>query len=1358
MTWRDADRIFHETWLGLAQPIEGLVFSVPVLAEAQIAPAARPEITTQIRAQCEQLPSESLALRSVRRFFESFLGYDMPASLIERDLLPTFYAPESGQEVRASFAIARRPRAPADSPFAEFSAPAPAASNEGGANPLLALVWDLTDNAADVVRIDLDKPETVTGSWHYPPSAKFERLLRHAGVPIGFLSNRRELRLVYAPAGETTSHLTFRMDDLADPAGRPIALALELIFHARRTYGSDAKYTFEGLLSESRRRQADVTGQLAEQVFDAVETLLAGFEAAAARDCTGDRVDWMSPALQVDQVHEGVLNAVLRLVFILYAEDRSLLPVDHPLYAEHFSLLALYERLVHDAGSHPESMHHRFGAYGALTTLFRAIYFGVRHGTLHLPPRQGKLFDPSAYPFLEGGLPDWTAAVNRAEDRAQVLLPSVDDKTIHDVLHGLIVLEGQRLSYRDLSVEQIGAVYESLMGYQVEQLEAPAVRLGRNGVWVVVKALRAAGKQERKRLLEDRCEASPAAVKSILVAITEHDDDEAAADVIAELAGKKSQLRNRARAGQLVMQPTASRRSTGSHYTPRSLSERIVRRTLEPILACLGESPTAGQILQLKICDPAMGSGAFLVEACRFIGEQVVEAWRRSGDLPVMLERHGEPLVHAKRLVAERCLYGVDKNASAVELAKLSLWLETLSADKPFTFVDHVLRHGDSLVGLDIEQIRSFHWSAEKQLPTIAQLVDQVLDEVREHRDAIQRLAAEDTEEAQREKRRLLELADLAMHRVKLVADACIGAFFAAGQAKAREDERKRRLAVVEAWLMGDEESRATIERWSAEIRRQHSPFQWQLEFPEVYFLERADPLEGGVVNRQAFMDAFVGNPPFAGVNTISESSGLEYVAWLQETFAGDRGNRGRCDLCAYFFRRASMLLGRHGCVGLIATKTIAQGDTRRIGLRHLISEEQFQIYDATKSTAWPGDAAVKISQVHLCKGRPESSIGDRKLDGITVEAINSRLLPAPERPDPVALRSNLGCSFQGSIVLGMGFTLSPQEREDLVSKDARNGERIFRYLGGEEVISTAEQQAERFVISFEGMTLDAASAWPNLLSIVRERVKPERDRLHSENSVNRYRKDRWWLYAGGAPDLYGAIAGLRRYQVSLRVAKYLTFSFQSGMQVLANTLYGFPLESWTSFGVLQSRVHEVWTRLLVSTLEDRLNYSASDCFETFPFPQPDPRTVIPDVETIGEQLYNERGAYMIDTNQGLTQTYNRLKDPRCDEVRVLDLRKLHTQMDRAVLNAYGWVDLAVPGFCPLNSDEQKTLEQFQDAVIDRLFVLNAQRAADEKRLGTAASHAKGKKRVAKRATNKGDATVTAQTQLTFDSTSGEES
>jgi hypothetical protein len=137
--------------------------------------------------------------------------------------------------------------------------------------------------------------------------------------------------------------------------------------------------------------------------------------------------------------------------------------------------------------------------------------------------------------------------------------------------------------------------------------------------------------------------------------------------------------------------------------------------------------------------------------------------------------------------------------------------------------------------------------------------------------------------------------------------------------------------------------------------------------------------------------------------------------------------------------------------------------------------------------------------------------------------------------------------------------------------------------------------------------------------------------------------------------------------------------------------------------------------------MKNDLRYSASDCFETFPFPHPDPRTVIPSLEDIGQRLYDTRAQFMSDTQQGLTTTYNLLKDPDCHDPRIEELRRLHEEMDRAVLAAYGWDDISVPPYgTPTMDAGRRALEAFEDEVIDRLFVLNAQRAEEEKRQITA--------------------------------------
>ena len=1322
---KDRDVRFHEEWLGLAQPIEGLVFSVPVLADAQIAPEVRPELSAAFEQQITD--GEVPRLKNTEGFFRSFLGYDQSGMLVPRDELPkelSFYAPEGGQEIRPSFALGRGPFESGD-PFAVFE-DAPASKPETGNGGSLqdkyfALLWDVSDAG-----VDLDQVEDATGRWRYPPTAKFERLLRHVGIPVGLLSNGKHLRLIYAPSGETTGHLTFRMNELRERAGRPVLAALDLLLHARRAYNAAPQHTIEGLLAESRRRQADVTLELAKQVFEAVEILVAGFEAASARN--DNRLDWLRSALEAegDHFYQGVLSVVLRLVFLLYAEDQGLLPVEHPLYAEHLSLFGLYERLSQDAGAHPESMHHRFGAYGQLLSLFRAVFFGVRHGDLRLPPRRGRLFDPNAYPFLEGGQPDWTAAVVSPQARAEASPPSIDDGTVYRVLHQLVVFHGQRLSYRALDVEQIGSVYESLMGYHVVRTVSPAVRMGKHGVWVETEAVAGMSPTERAKFFKEACGLNTGPAKTLDQAIkaAKGKEDEVLEALLAQRMGKKAEaLRHEAKVGQLVVQPGEERRRTGSHYTPRSLTEKVVKRTLEPLLACLGEERTVDQLLELKICDPAMGSGAFLVAACRELAGEVVQAWTRSGELPAIIETHGDAHLHARRLVAQRCLYGVDKNAAAVELAKLSLWLITLSRTLPFTFVDHALRHGDSLVGFDFDQIRAFHWQPQKQLELCEVTLREALEQAVELRQRILELADKEDPASQEEKRRLLDFSQQAIGRIRLVADACVGAFFAEQKPAAREKERIRRLGLVDAWLRGDESKRNELEEMAAEIRKAVSPFHWWIEFPEVFFEERPDPLEHGEVNRAALMEAVVGNPPFAGKNTMSNSVVPGYVDWLRMLHSDTHGNS---DLCAHFFRRAAVLLGEHGSLGLIATNTIAQGDTRSSGLLPLIAQ-CWKLYDAVQSLPWPGAAAVSVAILHAAHGTPADFLTLR-LDGVVVLAINSYLRSKPERPTPRRLYCNAGCTFQGSIPLGAGFMLEADQVHQLVAIDAKNQDRIFPYLGGEEVNTSPTQSPHRHVISFGRMTLDEAEKWPGLIRILRDKVKPVRDRDKRD-----VRRRYWWRFAEPTPALYEAVSTLDRCLVSLFTTKHLTYSFVPTSQVFANTLWVYPLDVYSPFSSLQSRIHDSWARLLSSSLEDRLRYAASDCFETFPFPKPDPRTIILELETIGEKLYEARAKYMVDTDQGLTKTYNAIKDPSCTEPRILELRELHEEMDRAVLEAYGWGDITVPPYCPMTDADRDSLQAFEDEVIDRLYVLNAERAREEERLGLTK---KGKaKKPAKRAT-----------------------
>ncbi|MGA3122905.1 MAG: DNA methyltransferase [Polyangiaceae bacterium] len=1323
----DVDRRFHETWLGMVQPIDGLVVSIPVLVDAQCAERQPPHVQGQLVDLCPptrqgESGPEGYAIANVATFLSTLLGYAADA-FDAGDALPealSLYVPEGRQTLRATLGL-KKAVAPAQ---AETSDATPA-SLAGAAYAML--VWEIPAS------LDLDKPETVTGSWDYPPAAKFDRLLRHVRVPIGLLTNRDAVRLVYAPHGESSGAITFRVDDMASVGGRPILDAFVMLLAANRFFGVAEERTLPALLAESRKRQANVTNDLADQVFDALQILLRGFEAAAERDGR----DLLDDALarEGDHLYRGLLTVLLRLVFVLYAEDRGLLPVEHPIYAEHLSVVSLFEQLLTDRGAYPDSMSRRFGAWGRLVALFRAVFLGVSHGDLRMPPRRGSLFNPHEYPFLEGWGPAGSAPITQAEDRAAVNVPSVDDETVFHVLEKLLVFEGQRLSYRALDVEQIGSIYEALMGFHVQRIRSAAACLKPQHLWVTADEVTEVESTGRAKWLRETVGLNAAQSTKLATELESVTDTEGVLEVLRPYAAAGKQADPslcRARSGQLVLQPGSERRRTSSHYTPRSLSEPIVRRTLEPLLVVLGDAPASERILSLNVCDPAMGSGAFLVEACRFLGDRVLAAWTREDKVEAIAAAHGDLLLHARRLVAQRCLYGVDKNEAAVELAKLSLWLVTLSKTLPFTFLDHCLRHGDSLVGLDLEQIRTFHWTPpakdpSNQLQLFGREIAVALDEailIRQKIGSLGDLPIDD-----REKARLLWDAQDALDRVRLIADVIVGAFFAHDRITPREAERVKREEIVRTWLAVGGPPTEELLAMQREIRERLPVFHWMVEFPEVFHAGRRDPLEEKPDHRPAHMDAFVGNPPFLGGKRTSTELGNRYADWLSAIWRTSKN----ADLVSRFFLRANDLLGAHGTMGFIATHAIGQGETRRDGLQRLVAAG-LQIYDATRSVPWPGEANVQVATVHLAKGNARSGCTPLRLDGQAVEAVDSHLREGTERHDARPLGSNGHLAFVGNFLRGEGFVLSSERALEILEAAPHERRVVLPFLGGEEVNTDPGQSFHRYVVDFTGMSAEQAERdYPMSFRHILEHVKPYRESLQ-DYGQDKTHKWRWWQFANSREDMRKALTPLERCMVAARVTTHLAVSFQPAGRVFSDQLAVFAFSRLTDLAILQSRVHEVWARSLSSSLGVALRYSVSDCFETFPFPKPDPRTIIQALEDIGERLYDLRAEYMVDENVGLTIAYNRLKDPACTDARILELRALHEEMDRQVLEAYAegdpegrWLDVEVSPFCPMNDDDKAKLAAFEQAVIGRLFVLNAKRAEEEKLRGLGTTDGKKK-------------------------------
>lgn len=1297
------ERSFHEAWLGRVQPVDGLVVSIPVLMEAKCWVRQPAAVQQVLLAACPLDNSKAKTgprhIANLAKLLADVLQLT-PARFDTGSAVPDALCctlPQSQEVIRPTMALRRTTAAgEALASVVSLGAPTPA-SRAGG--PYVMLVTDLSQAPG----LNLDAKDTRAGAWPESHYEKFVRLLQETHVPIGLLATDKALRLVYAPPGESVGSLTFQVDDMAGPDGRVTLSAFIMLLSAERFFAADVARQLPAILKNSRLRQADVTSQLGEQVFEALQILLEGMAAAAERDGAEPRAAF---ATLVEQRNEhlsgGLLTVLLRLVFVLYCEDNGLLPTEHPLYQDSMSVLGLFYRLRDDSAAYPDTMDRRYGAWGHIIALFRAIYLGVVHGEgesrLHLPSRHGSFFDPNKYPFLEGWADEGSAPIDSLEEQARVELPTVDDGTVYAVLERLVMLDGQRLSYRSLDVEQLGSVYEGLMGYSIRRLEGDALCLRDSGVWVTGEEVLAIPADERFVWFKAECCLPGAKARSLGEKLRQTDTPTAALAVMQQEAHRKK-AHNK---GSLVLQPGAERRRTSSHYTPRAMTEPLVEKALGPLLAAMGEAPSSVDLLSLKICDPAMGSGAFLVAACRYLATKVCDAWRRENTYDQQIASHGDALQQARKLVASRCLYGVDRNAFAVDLAKLSLWLISFEKDAPFTFLDHACKHGDSLIGLDLAQIEAFDWQANAApVPTLSVFVKEALGEACEAREKILGLALQTTGIRYQLKHTLLADASDAMEPVRFLADLLLDCYFSGADDRERRKKRDRVLAEVQAVLcqpntIWPEHFTEAVARFRA-----HTPsFHWQIEFPEAFVRKTSrEVLEK--------FDSFVGNPPFAGKTGMSRMGTPNLLDWLQTIHVGSHGN---ADYCVHFFLRASNLLGTHGTIGMVACNTIAQGDSRESGLDELIHRDAI-IYSAMTDVSWPGKAAVTVSLVWLAQGYLRNSLGQFFLNGQLTSYIAPNLTSKKLRSRPATLMSNTNLSGVGSYPLGTGFVLTPHQKNEFINRNKKNAERIRPFLGGANLNSSPTQKAEKFIIDFGRSTEEEAKAWPELYEHLRTHVKPQRDKNKRKN-----RRETWWQYAETSHGLYTELRKSSRCLVCCLVTKHLSFSFVPTDQIIDASTLMLSFTTYSPFAVLQSRVHETWARLHSSTLKTDLRYASSDAFFTFPFPRKNPQSIFEHLELVGCAFYEARADYMSATKQGLTKTYNAMVDAQNHSPQVTELRRLTEALDRAVLDAYGWRDIKVPPYCYDRSDPAAVaaLDHFKDEVIDQLHALNVERARQE--------------------------------------------
>lgn len=1156
-----------------------------------------------------------------------------------------------------------------------------------------------------VVRPDapLDSAANPDG-WIANEIERMTLLCRAHGVRVGIVTNGESWVLVNAPiespSGQATWHSRYWFQE-------PATLkAFQSLLGVRRWFGPPAE-ALDALLDESLKYQEEVTDTLGEQVRRATEVLIQALD-KADEDRNRELLHEVPPA----QLYEASLTVMMRLVFILCAEERGLLLLGDLAYDQNLAVSTLRGQLAEDANQFGEEvLERRYDAWARLLSAFRAVYAGIEHEDLRLPAMGGSLFDPDRYPFLEG-----RAAGSSWLDTASQPLP-IDNRTVLLLLTSLQVLEHPRgalaLSYRALDVEQIGHVYEGLLDHTVVRVSDTTLGLkgsAKNryptfdltsleslrfdGVEGLIDRLAAASGRTPSSIRNELTRLIPDPVRaSVLSAVN---GDQALADRIAPFANLvRSDAWGAAiiyRARSFMVTPGVDRRETGTHYTPRSLTEQIVNAALEPI-ANLGPAEgrprdewvlkSAEALLDIRVCDPAMGSGAFLVQACRYLGDRLVEAWATAEAEGRFVTVDGEvveelgtddPLPSppdervnvARRLVAQRCLYGVDINPLAAELAKLSIWLVTLAQGKPFGFLDHNLRAGNSLVGVhraeQLVQMRLNPIAGSRQTGLLDDVVEGAVRravEVRQHLRGVRELDISDVQARAALDAQAREIVSA----VEVVADALVSEAMRLGPRSRSLNSVCDSLA-LQAAAAFDAEGRDEAIRLHQSLagsgtetpgrERYGKPFHWALEFPEVFAL-------GG-------FDAIVSNPPFLAHKRIASAIGEDQREYVSAFLSPKK--RGKCDLVVFFMLRfAQLVKPQTGMIGMIASKAIAEGVSREVGLVQLTerTSEAFTIMSAIRSKAWPGKAQTLYSAVWLAR----SWSGAVRHDGAVVTSINTHLDPDEDDAAlPIRLKANSGICHQGVIPQGKGFVISSERRDSLIAQDPSSAEVLAPYLDGHDVTDTPDHTPRRFVIDFGEMSADEASRYSAVWDLAEKTILPERvnkDAAKYPRMVNE-----WWKHWNPRLEMRRRLADLSEYLTIVGHTKWLVPVRVPAHYLPSSALRVFCSESFGLQAILSSSIHAEWAIKWGSTLGESFRYNPSVVFGSLPLPQ-----VTSELEDVGKSLQDTRTEIMMRRQLGLTALYNLIHDPACSgDSDVQRLRTIHTMVDEATAAAFGWGDL----------------------------------------------------------------------------------
>jgi len=1130
-------------------------------------------------------------------------------------------------------------------------------------------------------RDEMDKKRERGGTRMSPHALLQEFLNLHEHL-YAVVTNGRYLRLLRDSSRLVKlSYLEFDLQQMMEEGHFADFALMYRLLHASRmpedeAHGHESLIEFyhqDALESGSRIREG-----LSQSVQESIEILANGFLAHA--DNHDLRTQLIEGKLSAQGFYQQLLRIIYRLLFLFVIEERKLiypriegmgadeadlLRQQADIYEEYYSLSRLRQlsekRYLADQDFQD--------VWIGLRQTFRLFQSKTYGEALGIQPLAGDLFGNRALPDLES-----------AELQNRVLL------TVLRKLNRFYHKESQqyiRVNYAALNVEEFGSVYENLLDLDPDISGFP------KQINVASDSPSEEGKEEApNQTAEGPTSFSPSGGGRW--------------EVLNQTAkGPTSLSPSGGGQGEVFSSPKLTfsfikgeeRSSSGSHYTPDELVKPLITHSLDHLIAdkiAAGKSPLqkAENLLSLRVCDVACGSGHILLAAARRIGWELAKV-RTGEDQP-----SPGPLRRAIREVIQSCIYGVDKNPLAVELCKVALWLEAHNPGEPLNFLDHHIKCGDAIVGLaryqelmegiateafqtvpgddkglaaDLRKRNKKERSQKDQLQL--DLGGKLQQGLRDLSAAFVQLSEmpESTPQEIAAKQKVYEklIEGPAWLRAKNLADLQVAQFFIP-----KLEENRAYLmtqAEYQEYLRGKpiQGSRAAAKAMAESERRRF--FHWFLEFPEV-FIKPSGRVKAGAVQQPLFgnspkpqlamdlgsstqvspepedhlgFDCILGNPPFLGGQKLSGTYGKGYTHWLQDAYAP----AGSSDLVTYFFRRIFTVIRRGGFQSLISTNTIAQGGAREGGLA-VIKDQNGSINHAIRSMRWPGRAAVEVALVSIYKG---SWYKPYILEGKEVKQITSYLDDAIPLGDPEKLIANANQSFQGSIVLGKGFVLEPEQARSLIQRNPQNAEVIYPYLNGSDLNSEPDGMPTRYVINFHDWPLNryteeewkelseerqneirtkvthqkalvsappdyenkVAADYPDCLAILEEKVKPERTRWKKDKDENEIvgtyalRKplpELWWIYGEKRPGLYRSIAPMEQVLSVALTSKSVAFKVINSKIVFSHAT-GVIAGSWEHITPLQSTFHYEWAWKYASSMKNDLRYTPSGVFETFPFP-----------------------------------------------------------------------------------------------------------------------------------------------------------